>query len=459
MLNKLLMRFVLYVSVFVLLVGGAGAIGLARSKSDFYGAVRLEPIPALNSPIGKPIHDAEKPTAAVLIGNERTEGLDFAIPYQMFSMTGAYNVYAVAADTQLKSLTGGLDVIPHYSFLELESLLGRSPDIIVIPYMTTENEAAFKPVRDFLRKHADTTLLSICGGSGNLAAAGLLDGITAASHWQTIGQLSKAYPEVNWVRDQRYTAAGNRVTTAGVSSGIDGMLYVISQRQGEKVAQAVAKQLNYPSYHYVSNPNMEPFAMDIRFAVYLLNNAFQWNKQAAGVLLYNGVEEMALASVFDIYSDTGTTRVKSVAGTDQPVLTKYGLELLPRYTVANAPKLDKRIVPGAKAKELAAPDIARWNERAEGGPLQFVHSDSPDRFLFEVQLEDLAKQEDVLTAKHAVKRLEYRANEVELKGKPFSMETYGVMALAALLAVLASSWIDRRYLLSKFNSRKDVRHT
>ncbi|WP_240689045.1 hypothetical protein [Ammoniphilus sp. YIM 78166] len=48
------------------------------------------------------------------------------IPYELFSRTGAFNVYAVASDTQVKSLTGSLDVVPHYSFHELDQLLGNT---------------------------------------------------------------------------------------------------------------------------------------------------------------------------------------------------------------------------------------------------------------------------------------------------------------------------------------------
>ncbi|WP_134703219.1 hypothetical protein [Ammoniphilus sp. YIM 78166] len=71
----------------------------------------------------KPIHDPAKPTVTVVLGSEVTEGLDFTIPYEIFSRTGAFNVYAVAEDTQVKSLTRGLDVILHYSFREMDELL------------------------------------------------------------------------------------------------------------------------------------------------------------------------------------------------------------------------------------------------------------------------------------------------------------------------------------------------
>ncbi|WP_047155450.1 DJ-1/PfpI family protein [Aneurinibacillus tyrosinisolvens] len=445
-MKRLFVRLVVYVLIFVVFVGGIGWFEFVRSREAFYIAARQEPIPSLQG-VKKPEYNPNKPTVAVLLGNEATFGSDFMIPYELFSRTGAFNVYAVAPDNEVKTLTGGLDVIPHYSFKEMDQLLGKSPDIIAIPFMTTYDEKKFEPIRKWIQKHSKTTLLSICGGSGNLAATGLLKGKSAASHWLNMAVFQKKYPETNWIRDQRYVQDGNVVSSAGVSSGIDAVLYVISQKVGEPLAEKIAKEMNYPSYHFVKNPKMDPF--DFEISTYVLNNAFQWNKKKAGVLLYNGMEEMALASVFDIYSNTGTTRVLSISNSEQPIVTKHGLNLISRHLISRAPKLDKMIVPGREAKSLAPDEIKKWSEKGNAKELQFVHSDSPDRFIFEVELEDLAKQEDLLTAKHVVKRLEFRANDIHLEGKLFPLETYGNMLLTGLFALLVAFCIDRRFIMKK----------
>ncbi|EST54899.1 DJ-1/PfpI family protein [Brevibacillus panacihumi W25] len=447
-MKKIFLRLATYVLILAVFVGGVGLLGYNRSFQDFYGALRQEPVPALQG-VKKPEYDPNKPTVAVLLGNETTEGSDFMIPYELFSRTEAFNVFAVASDNQVKSLTGGLDLVPHYSFTELVQLLGKSPDIITIPFMVTNDAEKFAPIRKWIQQHANTTFVSICGGSGNLAATGLLKGKSAATHWQNLVVFPKQFPETNWLADQRYFHNGNVISSAGVSSGIDAVLYVISQKVGEPVAEKIAKEMKYPSYHFVKNPKVDPFYMDFRFSTYVLNNAFQWNKKQAGVLLYNGVEEMALASVFDIYSDTGTTRVLSISSSEQPIVTKHGLNLISRHVIANAPQLDKLMIPGRDAKSLAAAEIRQWNEARNDTNPQFVHSDSPDRFLFEVQLEDLAKQEDLLTAKHALKRLEFRSNDIQLEGKPFPLETYSNLLLTAFLALFIAFCIDRRLIIKK----------
>ncbi len=237
-------------------------------------------------------------------------------------------------------------------------------------------------VRQWILRHSNTNILTICNGSEALARTGLLKGKSAATHWQNMWFIPKSYPETNWIRDQRYVHDGNIVSSAGVSSGIDAVLYVISQKLGEPVAAKIAEEMKYPSYHFVKNPKMDPFDADM--TTYKLNNAFHWNKTKAGVLLYDGVEEMALGSVYNIYSDTGTTKVLSISSSEQPIVTKYGLNLLSRHLISNAPKVDKMIVPGREAKSQAEEEIKYWNEKGNTKELLFIHSDSPDRFIFEV---------------------------------------------------------------------------
>jgi len=445
-MKRIWLRVVVYAVMVALAVGGVGIAGYMKSYGEFWGSIRTQPAPSLEG-LEKPAHDPGKPTVAVLLGNATTEGLDFTIPYQIFGMTGAYNVYAVAQDNGVRSLTGGVDVVPHYSFEELDALLGGGPDIIAIPYMTQIKDRSFDPIREWIVKHRQATLLSICAGAEMFASTGLLDGKVGATHWQTMSMISKLYPNVDWVEGKRYVTNenGRWVSSAGISSGIDATLYVVSRDLGEPAAKAAAEELRYPSYHFVNDPNVEPFRMDFRFSTYLLNNMFHWNKTDIGAMLYDGVEEMAVASVFDIYSDSGTTRVHSIAMTDGPVTTKYGLRLLARNTVENAPAVDKTIVPGRDARTLARDIAQAWTQRGNEEPM-YVHADAPERFLFQAQLEDLAEQEDLMTARHAVKRLEFRATDFELRGFPFPLETYAALLATLVGAVLLARLIDRKWV-------------
>jgi putative intracellular protease/amidase len=423
-------------------------VGFTRSQNDYWFGVRDKPVPSLQG-VKIPEYNPNKPTVAVVLGNPTTEVFDFMVPYEMFAMTDAYNVFAVAPDKNVTTLTGGLDLVPHYSFQEIDKLLGKSPDLIVIPFMPMVDEKKYHPVREWIQKHSKTNILSICAGAENLADTGLLKGKSSTLHWQVFDRAKKQYPETNWIRDQRYVHDGNIVGSAGLTSGIDAVLYVITQKLGEPMAEKIAKEMNYPSYHFVKNPKMDPYYIDRSEAIFYFNLAFQWNKKKTGVLLYNGMEEAALASIFDTYSASGTTKVFTISGSDAPIVTKHNLNLIARYQISNAPEVDRLFVTGTEAKTLAAEVVKQWNEQGNAVGPEFMHSDTPDRFVFEAPLEDLAKQEDIQTAKYGTKRLEYRADHLKLDGKPFSFEAFGILFLLGVISVLVAFYMDRRFITRK----------
>lgn len=447
-------RFVIYVFITILVVGGTGAVGYMRTMQESM-SVYDKPVPASVHSVQAPDYDPNKPTVAVMLANEVTEVFDFLVPYEMFSMTGSYNVFAAAPDTNVKSLTGGLDIVPHYTFDEIDQLPGKGPDIIVIPFMPILDEAKYKPVRDWIRKHSsqETILLSICNGAENLADTGLLEGKSAATHWGDIGRLEKKYSEVTWKRDQRYVADGNLVSSAGLTSGIDATLFVISRQLGEPAAEKVAKEMNYPSFDFVQHPQMKPFTAGLSDIVYILNNAFQWSKQKDGILLYDGADELMLSSAFDTYGASGTTNTITVSSQPGPVVTRFGLNLIARYQIADAPKLDRMIFVGPNVKTDAAEDIQNWNDNGGKAEQLYLHTDSPRRFAMEPAFEDLAGQEDVRTAQFAAKRLEYRAtSQLKLEGAPFSYEAFGIPLGLSMVTLFVLYLADRRFVRSKQRS-------
>ncbi|HWO98984.1 MAG TPA: DJ-1/PfpI family protein [Bacillus sp. (in: firmicutes)] len=447
---RLFVRIVVYISILTMIVGGLGWVGYSRSQSDFYFSYRDTPVPSLEG-IKKPEYDPNKPTVAVVLGNGITEVFDFLAPYEILSMTGAFNVFAVAPDKNVKPLSGGLDVIPHYSYAELDHLLGKSPDILVVPNIRMDDKKNYEPVRKWIQKHAtpNNTILSICSGARNLADAGVLDGKSATIHWSVIDKRMKEYPAVQWKRDQRYVQDGNIISSAGLSSGIDAILYVISQKLGEPTAEKIAKEMNYPTYHFLNDPKVDPFYKELEDSIYYLNHAFQWNKNKTGVLLYSHMEIGALASIFDTYGAIGTHKLFTISSTDQPIVTKYGLNLLARYSITDAPKLDRMIVSGTQAKSLAAKEVSQWKKGENHHEVLFMHSDEPNRYVYEAPLEDLAKQEDIQIAEFAAKRFEYRGNNLKLEGKPISLESYGHLLLLYVLSLSAALYIDKRFLVTR----------
>ena len=88
-------------------------------------------------------------------------------------------------------------------------------------------------------------VMSVCNGAFFLAEAGLLDGQKATTFFGMIDDLQKAAPKCSVVIDQRFVDNGKFITTAGLSSGIDGALHLIEKIAGYGVAQQAALSMEY----------------------------------------------------------------------------------------------------------------------------------------------------------------------------------------------------------------------
>ena len=91
------------------------------------------------------------------------------------------------------------------------------------------------------RKHARYG--SVCTGAFFLGAAGLLDGLSATTHWQHAAELAERFPAVKVVPDQIYVEDGQLYTSAGVTAGIDLALKLIEDDHGRELALKVARRL------------------------------------------------------------------------------------------------------------------------------------------------------------------------------------------------------------------------
>jgi AraC family transcriptional activator FtrA len=91
-------------------------------------------------------------------------------------------------------------------------------------------------------------VVSICSGAFVLAAAGLLDGRRAATHWQYAERLAHTYPAVNVDREVLYVDDGDVLTSAGSAAGIDLCLHLIRRDHGAAVANQVARRLVVPAH-------------------------------------------------------------------------------------------------------------------------------------------------------------------------------------------------------------------
>lgn len=91
-------------------------------------------------------------------------------------------------------------------------------------------------------------IVSICSGAFALAAAGLLDGREATTHWRYAKLLAERHPQISVTPDVLYVDNGQVLTSAGSAAGLDLLLHIIRRDHGAAVANAVARRLVLPPH-------------------------------------------------------------------------------------------------------------------------------------------------------------------------------------------------------------------
>ena len=122
-------------------------------------------------------------------------------------------------------------------------------DTVIVPARSFPEEAPVAVLEALRAAHAGgARLVSLCTGAFVLAAAGLLDGKRATTHWMWAPELARRYPEIDVDPKVLYVDAGDILTSAGTAAGIDLMLHVVRLDHGAEVANAVARRMVVPPH-------------------------------------------------------------------------------------------------------------------------------------------------------------------------------------------------------------------
>ncbi len=127
------------------------------------------------------------------------------------------------------------------------SALGRA-DTIMIPAWPARGRPAPPDVIAALQRahRRGARIITVCSGAFLAAQAGLLDGLSATTHWMYADELARQFPRVDVRPDVLYVDAGQVLTSAGTAAGIDLCLHVVRQDHGAEVANAVARRMVVP---------------------------------------------------------------------------------------------------------------------------------------------------------------------------------------------------------------------
>jgi len=125
--------------------------------------------------------------------------------------------------------------------------VARAHTVIVPPAKSIDHQVP-AAVLDALRAASNDgkRILSLCTGAFVLAAAGLLDGHTATTHWTSCAELARAYPQVRVDPKPLYVDEGNLLTAAGSAASLDLCLHIVQRDYGAEIANRVARDMVVP---------------------------------------------------------------------------------------------------------------------------------------------------------------------------------------------------------------------
>ncbi|MTD45844.1 helix-turn-helix domain-containing protein [Conexibacter sp. W3-3-2] len=184
----------------------------------------------------------------VVVAFEGAQALDFTGPHEVFAIAdrlgggGRYALRLVSPDGAPLRCSSGLRVVPDGAARDVRGPL----DTLVVAggdgTRAALRDGPFVATLGRLSARARRTC-SVCSGAFLLAAAGLLDGRRAATHWSRAGELQRRHPAVRVDPDPLYVRDGDVWTSAGITAGMDLALALVEDDHGREAALDVARWL------------------------------------------------------------------------------------------------------------------------------------------------------------------------------------------------------------------------
>ncbi|WP_344922954.1 GlxA family transcriptional regulator [Streptosporangium oxazolinicum] len=208
----------------------------ARARDLADRAAELDPAPR---------HGAHK---VVVLALDGVYPFELGIPHRVLgSADGRYEVLSASVDGQPVRTDADLTVTPGHG----PEVLAEADTVIIPPYgISPASVAAPDPqaLAALSRVRPGTRLVSICTGAFLLAAAGLLDGRRATTHWELTDIFQELFPRVELDAGVLFVDHGDVLTSAGAASGVDVCLHLVRQDHGSEVANQVARRCVVPPY-------------------------------------------------------------------------------------------------------------------------------------------------------------------------------------------------------------------
>jgi transcriptional regulator GlxA family with amidase domain len=190
----------------------------------------------------------DAPRSVVIVAYPDVQSLDVSGPAEVFAAASAhgatppYDLTVVSSSGRQIRATSGLRFVADATVAQHDAPIDT---LVVAGGDGTRQAMADQALLAWLRTAADRSrrVTSVCSGALILAAAGLLDGRRATTHWSVCGIMARLYPSVRVDEDRIFVRDGHVWTSAGVTAGMDLALALVEDDHGSVLALDVARQL------------------------------------------------------------------------------------------------------------------------------------------------------------------------------------------------------------------------
>jgi transcriptional regulator GlxA family with amidase domain len=187
--------------------------------------------------------DASRPHRIAVLVLPTVIPLELGTVTEVFGRDPHYEV-TVCAQSPSSTVAGSGFTINTSAGLEA---VDRAETVIVPGYEDIDGTVSTIVLDTLQAAHArGTRLVSICTAAFALAAAGILDGRPATTHWRFADDLQRRYPRLNVLPNRLFVDDGDVLTSAGVTTGIDLCLHIIRRDHGAAAANSRARALVAP---------------------------------------------------------------------------------------------------------------------------------------------------------------------------------------------------------------------
>jgi putative intracellular protease/amidase len=308
----------------------------------------------------------QRPLIAIVGVNDATEATDYLVPYGILRRSGVADVMLLATEPgPVQLYPAAIRVEPQAPTAEFDAEHPEGADLVIVPAMTRDDDAA---VMEWLKSQAakGAKTIGVCAGAKVVAAAGLLDGKRATTHWYYVDEMLDKHPEIHYVADRRMVVDEGVATTTGITASMPVSLTLIEAIAGRDAAETVAMDLGVMNWD--ARHDSDAFQLTRPFALTAIRNTVAfWNREELGMELTPGVDEVSLALFADAWSRTYRSRVLTFSRTGDAVESRGGIRILPDRATATSsdhalPPIDE--MPPAIALDEALKGItARYGTR------------------------------------------------------------------------------------------------